>query len=73
MSFLTRVFSTILKKWRQRPQNTQHHIPAKPTTSNLLLLLNPAVMFYTTSVYGNGLKRQIVVPFAGMPLIWSRY
>jgi hypothetical protein len=72
MPFLTQGFLMIFKmrvKWRYRPLISHHHIPAQPPTIWLSLSLNPAVTFYTTNVYGNGLNRQIVVPFAAKLLI----
>jgi hypothetical protein len=52
-SFPTQVFTMIFEmreEWRDRPKTCQHPIPAQRTPNNLLLSLNPAVMFCTTSV-----------------------
>jgi hypothetical protein len=52
MSFRIQAFTMIFEmreKWRHRPKTCQNPIPAQQPPNNLLLSLNPAAMFYTTS------------------------
>ena len=76
MSFRTPVFTMIFEmreQWRPRPKTCQTPIPAQQPPNKLLLSSNPAIMFYTTSVCGNGRRRQIAARFVAMHSMLSRY
>jgi len=76
MSFRTPVFTMIFEmreQWRHRPRTCQRPIPAQQPPNNLLLSSNPAIMFYTTSVCGNGRRKQIAARFVATHSMSSRY
>jgi len=74
--FRTPVFTMIFEmreQWRHRPRTCQRPIPAQHPSNFLLLSSNPAIMFCTTSVCGNGRRKQIAARFVATHSMSSRY